>query len=483
VSLQAQRLRGLTPDRAVRGMIWLRQELERRMPYLMTDYQLKASSMIIEAVAKGGNIELPILWARRVGKTDMTALTAMTVGIYFVRFLRHDIDIGFINPAKTEQGIMVTRDRLRQKCIDVKGYLEIGLDVETLLDQGRKTADFVFRSSDNYEARIRAISADIHANEKGAGFQLSFFEQVEDMDEQTMKTILFPMAAGAVISSCRVLAGTPGLVVENNYFYELTRRLRYPQFVDDKFASHFRPDYGEWVEKERERLGEDSDEYKTQYRCIWVVLRNRLIDRDTMILLAKDYESDQTRFRYAGTDVAKDVDRTVCTVIERAGAEHHILAWYEAEGTDYEEQADEIKAFLTPWRVQTNLVDATGVGDPVVDMLVNRCRGICETVPIKLSLQNHDAVWKIYEGELTHGRLNYPKTFTDPEQKRRCNRFIDEHCIADRNVVSNMIKVQKPNRKDAHINYVISSGLAVYAAVKDLSLHRRVPQVASGRGP
>lgn len=81
-SLLAQRLGGKTPEQAVVEMLWLRRQLEARLPYPMADYQLKGSTMILQAVAKGGNEEIPLLWARRVGKTDMTALTAMTVGVY-----------------------------------------------------------------------------------------------------------------------------------------------------------------------------------------------------------------------------------------------------------------------------------------------------------------------------------------------------------------------------------------------------------------
>jgi len=390
----------------------------------------------------------------------------MTVGIYYVKDLQEDIDIGFINPAKTEQGIMVTRDRLRNQCLNVRGYLEVGLKVQTVLDEGRKTADFIFIGPEGYEARIRAISADKHANQKGAGFQLSFFEQVEDMDEDVMKTILFPMAAGQVLQSCRVLAGTPSLEVKNNYFYEITRNLRYPQFVDDKFAAYWRPDYGDWVAKERERLGEDSDVYKTQYRCVWVVARNRLVDRDKILSLGlKDYTPEPTRERFAGTDVAKDVDSTVCTVIEQEGADHHILAWYEAENTDYETQYDELKAFLQEWAVQANMVDATGLGDPVVDSLTKRCRGVCHTIPFEFTSDSHDKLWKTYEPELRHDRLHYPKTIEDDGQKRCRNRFIEQHLIAERKVMGNKIKVEKPARKGSHIDYVISSALAVYCSI------------------
>jgi hypothetical protein len=38
--------------------------------------------MIFEGVAKGGNQEIPFLWARRVGKTNMLAIVGVTLGVY-----------------------------------------------------------------------------------------------------------------------------------------------------------------------------------------------------------------------------------------------------------------------------------------------------------------------------------------------------------------------------------------------------------------
>jgi len=273
------------------------------------------------------------------------------------------------------------------------------------------------------------------------------------------------MAAGQVLSSCRVLAGTPSLELKNDYFYNITRTLKYPQFVDDKFAEMYRPDYGEWVAGERNRLGVDSDVYKTQYRCVWIVARNRLADKDKMIGLAKPYTMDPSRDRYAGTDVAKDIDSTVVTVIEIEGADEHILAWLDLEGTDYESQYPAIKDFLQDYQVVANMVDATGVGDPVHERLSAICRGVCHTIPFEFTADSHDTLWKTYEPELTHERLHYPKKLDDEIQERCRNRFIEQHCRAERKVIGNKIKVEKPARKGSHIDYVISSALAVYCAV------------------
>jgi hypothetical protein len=435
----------------------------------LTPYQREYRELLIRSALSGHALIIPIQWSRQTGKTEANVHAAIALAIYNIRWLQRNYPVAIVTPSRQEQSVVVTRVRLGLYADRLNTWLKIALGIDFALAKGRRTDDYIFVSSSGFEAPFHCVSASPSAFQKGQTYPLMFLEQVEDMDEEVMKTILFPMAAGQVLQSCRVLAGTPSMQIKNNYFFDKSRTLRYPQFVDDKFAAYWRPDYGEWVEKEKDRLGEESDEYKTQYRCVWVQARNRLTDRDQLRDLAKDYEPDPVRQRFAGTDVAKDVDSTVCTVIEQEGADHHILGWYEAHNTDYETQADELRVFLQSFAVESNMVDATGVGDPVVDMLSNRCRGICRTIPIKLMPEAHDAIWKVYEPELRHGRLHYPKTIKDEEQKRLRNRFIEQHCIADRRVIGNKIKVEKPTKKDSHIDYVISSALAVYCSARGRS--------------
>ena len=453
---------------ALLELVSLRQVIQEQLEIQLVEPQLHLSTQIMKAAVIGGNAELDLLWCRRFGKTEMLVITALTLGIFYAHKVCQNFLIGIVNPARNEQSIMVTRLRLQERVAKLEPWLQLTCGMSKILGDGRKTPDLILRDSSGAECQIRAISADPSAHEKGAGFNLMLFEQVEEMDEVTMKTVLFPMAAGEELQCVQVLAGTPGLEVFNDYFREHTRGLKYPFLVDHKIAGQFRPSYRAWVETEKKRLIEDSDEFRTQYGCEWIQLRNKLIERDPLLLLAKAYTPNAENARYAGTDLAKQVDRTVCTIVERTGADLVVIDWLELQGTNYEDQADLIAAFLKQYKPVVNTVDATATQDMMVDMLTNRCRGICRTEGFKFNPESVDQLWKMYERELHQGRLRYIAAKKgEPESLTRCrNRFIEEHQDAEREVKANKLKVRAPDRRGAHDDYPVSNALAVYGAVR-----------------
>lgn len=445
----------------------------------LVEPQLLVSTEIARCALAGGNHELDMLWCRRFGKTEMLVQTGITLGLYWIHRLSANFLIGLVNPARNEQGIMVTKMRLQERLTQLEPWMNLTLGVHKILGDGRKTPDYILRDSSGAECQIRAISADASAHEKGAGFNLMFLEQVEEMDEQVMKTIIFPMATGEELESTQVLAGTPSLEVENHYFHDKSRELRYPFLVDDKTAGHFRPSYATWVAMEKERLGEDSDEYRTQYGCQWIQVRNRLIGKEALALLAKKWTPNPENARYAGTDVAKLVDRTICTMYERSGAEMIIIDWLELEGTDYEDQADKIVTFTDAYNARVNMVDLRGPGIVLADML--RRRGKTKTEGFQGTPQSNNELYTIYEREIRHQRVRYI-AYSDGEPATRTrsrNRFIEEHLDVERHFVGNLLKLEAPNKKGFHDDYVSSGALGVYGAVKNLAgpqfgLHRAV---------
>jgi len=64
----------------------------------------------------------------------------------------------------------------------------------------------------------------------------------------------------------------------------------------------------------------------------------------------------------------------------------------------------------------TLAVDSTGAGDPVCDMLAGKLRGICQVIPYQFTSRSIDSLYKVYDRELSQGRLHYPKSMSDPEQ-------------------------------------------------------------------
>jgi hypothetical protein len=443
--------------RALTEAVWLRRQIGRQLGLTLVEPQLLVSTEIIRGAFSGGLKEIPLLWCRRFGKTEMLIQTAIAVGLYWIHRARENFLIGLVNPAKNEQSIMVTKLRLQERLVTLEPWMSVTLGVTKILGDGRKTPDYILRDSSGAECQIRAISADPSAHQKGAGFHLMFLEQVEEMDETTMKTIIFPMAAGRELACTQILAGTPSLQVLNDYYRKRTRGLRYPLMVDQKTASLFRPSYRAWVEMEKNRLGEDSEEFRTQYGCEWIQLRNKLIEREQLLLLQKDYTPDCKNVRFAGTDIAKQVDSTVCTVLERSGANLIIVAWLDLEGIDYEDQAGSIAAFLKEWRVSLNTVDATATQDMMVDMLTARCRGFGKTQGFKFTAENCDILYKLYERELRRARLRFAANANsgspreNQELHRRCrDRFIEQHLDVERVFTANKMKLAAPRRRGAH---------------------------------
>lgn len=347
---------------------------------------------------------------------------------------------------------------------------------------GEKPLIMCYMIQAGWNVRYRAISANPSAHPKGAGFNLLFLEQVEEIDEGTMKEIIFPMAEGEQLEQTLVLAGNPSQQVVNNYYRERTLTLKYPFFMDWKTCSTYRPAYKAYALMKMKQLGEESDEFRTQLGCEWIIERRKPF-HDYIDLMPVDYQPNPSNLRSAGADNAKDVDYTVVTVMERTGARKIILDWLELQGNDYQEQAGLAAAFLKPYQIKAPLIsDATGQQDAIVEDQRIACRGICPVEGLKLTVETNDLIYKNYQREIQHTRLFYVKDppSTVPKERHsdwyRCrDHFIEQHKDVERLFVANKMKLKAPDRKGAHDDYVTSGALALY------SLDRPVAYPAGSR--
>jgi hypothetical protein len=456
----------IRPEIAFAQAVMLRRKLQTLFSLSLVDYQLRVSNEIMLACIRGGNNEIPILWARRSGKTEALVQTAITLGIYWINVLGKPFRVGSINPARDEQGVAVTRDRIRERLESIGPWLGVN-GVEKFLDKGRKTEDYILRDMETQaECPFRCISADKSAHVKGAGFHLLLLEQVEEMDETKMRSEIFEMPVGSELESTRVLAGNPSLEVTNHYYLDRTIGLEYPYLVDWKAAGRYRPSYGMWVQEESKRLGLESDEFRSQFVCEWIQQRNRLTNPDALRALQGDSVQGPAGLRVAGLDIAKRADNTVLTIGERRGFETFILAWLELEGTNYEQQIELVVEAIRKYPVATLVVDSTGAGDPVCDMLAGKLRGICQVIPYQFTPRSIDSLYKVYDRELSQGRVHYPKSMSDPEQTRYLTRFIEQHLAAEKEYKNNLLNVRAPDRRGAHDDYCASGALMIYAATQ-----------------
>jgi len=462
----------------------VRNIVARNLGIQLTIYQQQISDEIIFRVLCGGLQEIFLLWARQSGKTETFVITAIALCIFVPRYLERKFNIGIIAPARAEQTIAVTRDRLHEYSQRLKHWLKITTGIDFLLGKGLRTQDFIFLHSNGVRAGVRCHSAQPKAHVKGYTEQLQYYEQPEDLDDQKIKTDIFPFGAGSETGCLRIFGGTPSLEIHCHYFYEGIMNApekEPPYFVDWKYAGQHKTGYLEFVTAEAVKLGEDSEEFRTQFNIEWVLPRNKLVDREHLLTLAYEpgkIQLNRDNLRGAGIDVAKDVDRSVLSIGERQGEELIFTKWFEWEGTDYETQASEMARILHDECVMVAKIGSRGVGEPVFDMLRHRLAELgakCALGEIKESSDENDRLFKIYEREIKHRRLRY---IADGSKEQK--RFFTEHVDAERIVKGNKITVEAPKRRGAHEDYV-DSGAFLVDALLDTSSFRDLPVLTRSR--
>jgi hypothetical protein len=480
----------IQPTRALHRTVTLRRILLDRLDRSLYDYQTSVSTDLIRASVYGNVQEFVIMWPRRSGKTEMIVITSLAIGLYFICELQEPYIIALVNPARTEQGVMITRQRLKEIVQKIEPWLRAVCKVTPELGNGRKTPDYILRHASGAECHIRAISANRSAHPKGAGFNLLFLEQVEEMDEQVMNEIIFPMAQGKHLNQITVLAGNPSIKIVNHYYREKSMVLDYPYFMDWKTCSQYRLDYKAFALTMMHKLREHGDAFRTQFNCEWILERTRPLALYVDQMSLAEYLPAEANLRAAGVDNAKDYDYTVVTVMERTGARKIILDWLELKGADYEEQAQLIAAFLKPYMIKGTLYsDATGQQDAIVEQQRKACLGIWQVKGIKCTVDVNDLIYKNYMNEIQHGRLFYLKdpptamweamgTNTQEHLEawhRSCTQFIEQHTDAERTITANRMKLHAPSRKGAHDDYVASGALALHAIMSgpDLGVFKK----------
>jgi len=236
--------------------------------------------------------------------------------------------------------------------------------------------------------------------------------------------------------------------------------------------------YRRYVKKERERLGEDSIEFRTQYKLEWVGASLKFIAWEDLVMLEEDYTWVKERLRFFGIDVAIAGDSTVVTVIEinPTPLEIHIIAWLELEGLDFEVQFPKIIAFLKRYKpLRYGLIDTVGLGRPLYDMLrkrfweeelVDSKTGRVKRVAwariedLYASVKENDKAAKAMDREFQHDRVKYPK---HTRYKREKGKFIDQILDLERKYSGHILKLEHPKIKGRHDDYCISLMLAIYA--------------------
>jgi hypothetical protein len=468
--------------------------VKKDLPEGFRPFQLKLSDKIIEYVFTNGVIgnEIVSMAARQGGKTEAVSFTVLTLGTFYIIFLDEYFNAGLFAPVES-MITHVTRNRLRKRYKLLRKFLR-QFGIKQIAGTGQTSSLFVLENMSNEcEFSARSLSVGEHAEIIGETFKLLVIEQAELVNAMKMKNDVFPM--GAEKGGVRVLTGTTSPYFKNEYFKQAIERWNddskknkstsdFVQCTDWKEIAKSSKDYKRYVEREMNRMGKDSVEWKTQFALEWVGTKLKFIGWEELTLLEKDYEWSKDRLRFFGIDVAQAGDSTVVTVIEIDGMDIYIIAWLELEGINYEDQIEKIVNFLRQYEpLRFGYIDIVSLGKPVYDILKRRLVDIDPETKqpyfwariqgyygnVKKNHQKNQAV----DREFQHGRIHFPK---NTRYRREKNRFIDQILDLERKYVGSHLKLEHPDIKGRHDDYFQSLANAVYA-FKDKSFRGGIAQV------
>jgi len=429
-------------------------------------YQVKPARTIIKDVFLNLGSEIVMLFCRQSGKTEMIADVVDFLAVKFpsfaqacpeLKYFKKGIKIGIFAP-KQEQS-KITFDRLKERFDKNLMKEKYVLDVE-------ESNGNTFKLSNG--AKIRCITASEGTTIAGETFDVIIIEECQDVSERKLKSDIFPM--GAATNATKVLIGTAGYKV--CYFYKASLRTKgskYGFFLDRHEAVKHNEKYRKYIEGEKIRIGEESDEFKAMYDLTWILERGMFVTQEQLEPLMSDIEIDYEKPVVAGIDWGKLNDSTVVTIMSLEG---EILDWLELRGDDYSSQLDYIGSFLKPYK---NLVmvkcDATATQDQINDNLKQRVlkklnrRFAVLDISYVFTPSNKDMMYKNLAQFISEKKIKIPKK--DSKERRK---FMQQMLELEKEYKGNYLSCHHPDVKDAHDDYCDSVALACVALLQSTNI-------------
>lgn len=421
------------------------------------EYQRAPSDAILRRVLlhKGGSI--PIEFSRQSGKTTMIVYTVAFIAVFIFALgkifkIPFRMDMGkkvytvivfapTIDQAKTDfDRIKHALDALRIKYTE-----EYCQEAEWKLESEKSNANTLILQN-GVTIHAYSLSPTSHPESKTA--DLIIYEESQHILDYRLENVAQPMGVAtnapelfigtAGYQRCRFyieiqeadIKGTEAYIADMETVIAEKKR----QYERDKDRFHI--NYEEKLKGQGgivEKLGENSDTVKTQYRLVWVLGRGNFFDSvETLMSLQGTYEEYKSyeQDTYLFIDWGKDNSATVATFMD---SRLRILSWLELHGSKYNEQWENIARKAENYQIKRIGMDATGTQDQNLDWITqwikehqNKVR-LPYPVGIDYTLQNKDIMYRktwylchdtiINDEAVTHSQLRFPRT-ESPELRR-----------------------------------------------------------------
>lgn len=467
----------------------------------MFPYQEQFSKRVIRSVLLNDGAEITSLFSRQSGKSETIAITVGGMMIILpvlanmpmfaddprLMMFKDGLWVGIFAPSQRQAQITYGRLKSRLQCKTAIAVLE---DPEFRLQFSTSNGQTVALTNGSFAT---AISASDGSNIEGESFKLIICEECQDISNFKIRKSIHPM--GAAYNASIIKIGT-ATTFKGDFYDAIQRNKREQESKASHIKNHFEydyevaakynPKYAKYVEGEKRRLGENSDEFRMSYKLEWIIERGMFIDvvkfeENNGETSLERVMSDRQATHVAGIDIGGKNDSTVITMCEvnwnmpvimetRTDEETGEEITYMAYNTyvkdwlcisnepDYEEQYPLIVEYLSMFWVVRVVCDATREAS-----ISHRLRANlkCEVIPYIFTTKSKSDLYKHLEREITAGRARVcsgEKT----RATREYNDFLQQLGDLQKGYSGTNLVVSHPEERGAHDDYPDSWALAVW---------------------
>lgn len=499
-------------NKVVLSVVTLAQIISEKKFY---PYQTAISQRIVESVLTHDGEVLTALISRQSGKTQTVGATCAALllvlpflcaqfpeswhlnitddtGVY--RGFKDGIEIGIYAPRKEQAKIAF--DRVKE-CFEREATKQVmrEMRVSMLTFNG----DSIKLSNGSLGV---CRSASEQSKIEGDTFHLLILEEAQDISDVKIRKSLHPMVSSTMGTIVKV--GT-AKAERCDFYHAIKANIRaqidgsskrtnhfiFPYTICQKYNSRYR----DYIEKEKTRIGEDSDEFKLSYGCVWIFERGMFVTQEQ--LLSPDiaqlgykpwchlhrYGILPANFSYysivAGIDWGSAADSTVVTltavnwknpqdtvIIGREEVnlyKKHIVEWREWQGDDYETQFWEIFEYLNRVpKLEKVIMDSNSCGRPIFDRFASAFSGkSVEVVSFDFNFKIKSEGYKAFYADICGKRFTFP-AHPDVRRTQEYKRFVNQMIDLRKRYKGGLMQVAHPDEKHAHDDYCDSAMLSAW---------------------
>lgn len=480
-------------------------------------YQTEFGTGVLEALLEHDGEEITCLMSRQAGKTSSIAGTVSAAGVilpYLAKMYADDWRLNITDNRGVYRGfagglrVGIYAPRLDQSELTYQ-RVQMYLDTDTarrVLSELKLGAQ-VFNGNRirlSNGTHVLCESASEQSKIEGETHNLVLLEEAQDISDIKIKKSISPMVSSTLGTICKI--GTASAKKCN--FYETIKRNERQQLVTRKRRHFFFPFticqeynslYKKYIESEKAKLGEHSDEFKMSYGAEFIFERGMFITQEALLhpqvalthgpfseIWTAPYPVWMKKYSIvAGIDWGKIHDSTVVTLtavdwtnpVESLYSsdmfgEHkyechrkHIIGWMEFQGDNYEIQlASIIPVLRSIPTLKKVILDSNTAGMPLYDRIAACFADTPVFVePFNFQPRVKSEAYKMLSADLHTGRVTFPAspkaTATIEHQ-----RFIFQMTELLKSYHNGLMVVTHPEEKGAHDDYPDSLVIANWGA-------------------